>query len=116
MSDAFGSIERGLKEALAQARGKGTAKIHKVDVPGLDVKVIRAGTGLSQDAFARSIGVDKTTLRDRERGRPRPEGNARVLLATIAGDPRIAHRALGGESAAHSALGPCRRETVGKTP
>jgi len=116
MSDAFDSIERGLKEALTQARGKGTAKIHKVDVPDLDVKAIRAGPGQSQDSSARSIGVDKTTLRDWERGRRRPEGNARVLLAMIAGDPRIAHRALGGESAAHSALGPRRRETAGRTP
>ena len=99
MSDAFDSIERGLKEALAHARGEGTAKIHKVDVPDLDVKANRAGTGLSQDSFARSIGVDTATLREWEQGRRRPEGNARVLLDMIAGDPRIAHRAPGGESA-----------------
>ena len=98
MNDAFESIERGLKEALAKAQGEGPADIRKIDVPDLDVKAIRASTGLSQDAFARSVGADEATLRDWEQGRRRPEGNARVLLAMIAGDPHIAHRALSGDS------------------
>ena len=80
MNDASERIERGLKEALAQARREereGPVEIERIDVPELDVVAIRAGTGLSQDSFARNIGVDKTTLRDWERGRRRPEGNAR---------------------------------------
>ncbi|MYF07287.1 MAG: helix-turn-helix domain-containing protein, partial [Rhodospirillaceae bacterium] len=86
-------------EALAYARGEGPAEIHKIEVPQLDVRGIRASTGLSQADFARSIGVDETTLRNWELGRQRPEGNARVLLAMIAKDPQIAHRAMGGEAA-----------------
>ena len=102
MNDASERIERGLKEALAQARREereGPVEIERIDVPELDVVAIRACTGLSQDAFARSIGVDTATLREWEQRRRRPEGNARVLLDMIAGDPRIAHRAPGGESA-----------------
>ena len=100
MRDAFDSIERGLTEAQAHARGEGPAEIRKVDVPELDVAAIRAGTGLSQAGFAKSLGVGEKTVRDWENGRRRPEGNARVLLAMIAGDPQIAHRALGGEDTA----------------
>jgi len=62
MSDPFNSIEQGLKEALAHARGKGPATIHQIDIPEPDVQVIRASTGLSQVEFARSTGVKKGTL------------------------------------------------------
>ncbi len=98
MSDAFDSIERGLKEALAHARGEGPAAVHEIDVPEPDVKAIRAGTGLSQAQFAKSIGVKKGTLLNWEHRRRRPEGPARVLLAMIARDPRIVQRILGTRS------------------
>ena len=77
MKDALDRNEEELKQALAKVRSEGPPGIKKNETPDLDVKAIRAGTGLSQDSFARSIGVDKTTLRDWERGRRRPEGNAR---------------------------------------
>ncbi len=101
MNNASERIERGLKEALAQAQHEereGPVAIEKIDVPELDVVAIRVSTGLTQAEFARSIGVDEATLRNWEQGRRRPEGTARVLLAMIAGDPRIAHRASSGDS------------------
>lgn len=94
MSDAFNSIEQGLKEALAHARGKGPAVIHEIDIPEPDVQTIRARTGLSQAEFARSIGVAKGTLLNWEHRRRRPDGPARVLLAMIAKDPEIVQRTL----------------------
>ena len=94
MSDAFNSIERGLKEALAHAKGKGPAVIHEIDIPEPDVQVIRASTGLSQAEFAKSIGVKKGTLLNWEHRRRRPDGPARVLLAMIAKDPEIVQRTL----------------------
>jgi len=57
MSDAFRSIERGLTEAIAHARGKGPATIHEIEVPEPDVRAIRARTGLSQAAFAAASGL-----------------------------------------------------------
>jgi len=78
------SIMQGLNEALAFAQGKETgAKVHHVEVPTVDVAAIRARTGLSQSAFARSIGVAKGTLLNWEHGRRRPTGPAQVLLAMI---------------------------------
>jgi len=87
---ARNSIMQGLNEALAFAQGKDIgAKIHHVEVPSVDVAAIRARTGLSQSAFARSIGVAKGTLLNWEHGRRRPTGPAQVLLAMIDKKPSL---------------------------
>lgn len=90
MTKAHESIKHGLSEALAHARGDDVgAVVHEIDVPDPDVAAIRARSGLSQQAFARSIGVAVGTLRGWEQGRRRPEGPARVLLALIEKRPAI---------------------------
>lgn len=94
MSDAFKSIEQGLKEAIAHARGQTSVDVHAIDIPDADVKSIRARTGLSQAEFAKSIGVKKATLLNWEQHRRSPEGPARVLLALIDKDPEIVQRTL----------------------
>ncbi len=87
---AFDSIRQGLGEALAFADGDGAgARVHQVRVPEVDVAAIRASTGLSQGAFARSIGVARGTLLNWEQGRRRPTGPAQVLLAMIARRPSL---------------------------
>jgi putative transcriptional regulator len=87
---AYESIRQGLSEALDFAHGKnGGARVHKVEVPSVDVAAIRARTGLSQSAFARSIGVAKGTLLNWEHGRRQPSGPAQVLLAMIAKKPSL---------------------------
>ena len=91
MSEAFMSIEQGLKEALAHSLGERMGKVHEIDIPEPDVQAIRARTGLSQSEFARSIGVKKGTLLNWEQRRRSPEGPARVLLALIARDPEMSH-------------------------
>lgn len=91
MSEAYESLMDGLNEALAFAHGrkKAGAIVHQVAVPAVDVAAIRASTGLSQGAFARSIGVAKGTLLNWEHGRRRPTGPAQVLLAMIAKKPSL---------------------------
>jgi putative transcriptional regulator len=92
---AYDSIRQGLDEALAFAEGKETgAHIHLVEVPAVNVAAIRASTGLSQSAFARSIGVAKGTLLNWEHGRRRPTGPAQVLLAMIAKKPSLVRELL----------------------
>ena len=87
---AHKSIRQGLNEALAFAESRETrARVHQVEVPAVDVAAIRASTGLSQGAFARSIGVAKGTLLNWEHGRRRPTGPAQVLLAMIAKKPSL---------------------------
>ena len=87
---AYKSIMQGLNEALDHAKGKDIgARVHKVEVPIVNVAAIRASTGLSQGAFARSIGVAKGTLLNWEHGRRQPTGAAQVLLAMIAKKPSL---------------------------
>lgn len=90
MSEISDSLMEGLNEALAYAEGKpGGAVVHQIAVPEVDVAAIRAKTGLSQSAFARSIGVAKGTLLNWEHGRRHPTGPAQVLLAMIARRPSL---------------------------
>jgi putative transcriptional regulator len=90
MSEVYDSLMEGLNEALAFARGEKTSAIvHQIEVPTVDVASIRASTGLSQGAFARSIGVAKGTLLNWEHGRRHPTGPAQVLLAMIAKKPSL---------------------------
>ena len=85
----------GLNEALAYARGAQTgAMVHQIEVPTVDVAEIRARTGLSQGAFAKSIGVAKGTLLNWEHGRRQPTGPAQVLLAMIARKPSLVREML----------------------
>ena len=84
MSKAFEKIRAGLDDARAYLDGdrRGFA-VHEVEVPEPDVAAIRGRTGLSQPAFAKSIGVPLGTLKNWEQGRRRPRGPARVLLALM---------------------------------
>lgn len=45
-----------------------------------NVRGIRSRYGMTQEGFARLIGISVATLRNWEQGRRRPEGPARVLL------------------------------------
>jgi putative transcriptional regulator len=96
MTKAYDSIMQGLAEAEAYLKGDTTGSVtHHIAVPDApDVRAIRAQTGLSQAAFARSIGVKKATLLNWEQNRRMPDGPARVLLALIAKEPGIVQRVL----------------------
>ena len=93
---AFESIRQGLEEARAYSKGQDAdARVHEISVPDVNVSEIRARTGLSQAAFARSIGVAKGTLLNWEHGRRHPNGPAQVLLALIARKPSVVQELLG---------------------
>ncbi|MEK6542497.1 MAG: helix-turn-helix domain-containing protein [Pseudomonadota bacterium] len=90
MSKFYEDLVEGLNEAIAFSRGENTgARVHHIQVPVIDVAEIRAQTGLSQSAFAKSIGVAKGTLLNWEHGRRHPTGPAQVLLAMIARRPSV---------------------------
>ena len=90
---AFDKIADGLHEALAFARGtRGTARLH---VPAdIDVRAVRARTGLSQDGFASSFGVTVHQIRQWEQGRNRPLGAMRAYLMAIGRDHEVILRLL----------------------
>ena len=96
MSKAFDKIMTGLEDARAYLDGERDGfAVHEVDVPQPDVVAIRGKTGLSQQAFAKSMGVPLGTLKNWEQGRRRPGGAARVLLALIEKRPWIVQTELG---------------------
>ena len=89
-----GVIE-GLKEAIAHARGE--IQLPTYHYPGrVDVKAIRAKSGLSQSAFAQRYGFNIRTLQDWERGRVQPPSAVRAYLIVIERFPETVERALSG--------------------
>jgi putative transcriptional regulator len=63
-------------------------------VDAIEVKAVRAATGLSQARFARVIEVHVGTLRNWEQGRRSPTGPAKALLKAIRNDPKHVLQAL----------------------
>lgn len=82
----FDQIAEGLNEALAVARGE--AEAYKLHVPAeVDVKAIRAKTGLSQKDFASTFGFGFDQLKQWEQGRSRPVQALRAYLLLINSRP-----------------------------
>ena len=93
MSEIGEGILRGLEQAFAHARGEENGCIvHRPKI--LDVRAIRAKTGMTQEAFAQRFGFSVNTLRHWEQGKRYPEGPARSYLKVIDRDPEAVQRAL----------------------
>lgn len=60
----------------------------------VDVRAIRAATGLSQPNFAKRFGFTTSAVREWEQGRRQPEAAARVLLLVIAHHPEAVDSAI----------------------
>ena len=90
-------VVEGLKEAAAHVRGEISLRAYEYDVPGpVDVKAIRAKSGLSQSQFARRYGFRTRTLQDWELGRTQPPSAVRAYLTVIERFPDTVERALLG--------------------
>lgn len=94
MSHAADRIRRSARRARAYARGETTAGFIAHVPQTVDVKAIRAGLGLSQQAFALRFGFSPAAVRDWEQQRRQPDPAARVLLTVITHDPAAVDRAL----------------------
>jgi antitoxin HicB len=62
--------------------------------PELDVRTVRARTGLSQAEFARRYRFSVRTLQDWEQGRSKPDAAVRAYLTVIGSNPEIVSTAL----------------------
>lgn len=84
MSKAAQSIRKGLEEAVAYTKDRGSKKAYRVHVPEhVDVKAIRSKLGLTQHAFAARFGFSINTLRHWEQGKREREGPTRAYLLVI---------------------------------
>jgi putative transcriptional regulator len=59
---------------------------------------IRTRLGMSQDKFAKALGIPPATLRNWEQGRTRPDPVAMSFFALVADDPERAFRVLAPQS------------------
>ena len=93
MSKAFEEISTGLEEAIKHAKGKrGQVVVHNPET--INVKAIRAKTGMSQQRFCATFGISLGTLRHWEQGLRAPRGPARILLKVVDNDPKAVIRAI----------------------
>jgi putative transcriptional regulator len=89
MSDFGKDLIAAMEEAAAHAQGKGkVARVQTLEVP--DVRAIREGLGLSQQAFASAYRIPLATLKGWEQGRRQPDATASAYLSVIAHLPREA--------------------------
>jgi putative transcriptional regulator len=95
MSKAADNIRRGLKEAVAYARGEAKESDYRTTIPAtVDVRAIRSRLGMTQEEFAFRFGFSVNTLRHWEHGKRRPEGPTRAYLIVIDRAPRAVQKAL----------------------
>ena len=95
MASRASNILQGAREALAMAKGEADPATHKVHVPAdVDVRAIRAASGMTQAEFAAAFGFPVTTLRDWEQGRTRPDMASRSYLLVIERRPDAVREAL----------------------
>jgi putative transcriptional regulator len=84
----FDELLQSVKEAAAIERGQARpARVFQVESAN-DVVRVRAKLGLSQNKFARLLGISENTLQNWEQGRRKPAGPAKVLLKVAARHPQ----------------------------
>ena len=85
-----------MREAAAIAQGETKpAAVHQFPLAlDVDVRAVRAATGLSRTEFARRFALDPRALQDWEQGRRRPDRAARAYLTVIARHPEAVVEAL----------------------
>jgi putative transcriptional regulator len=94
-------VVAGLKEAIAHARGELDLPAREYEVPGpVDVRAIRARSGLSQSEFAREYGFSVRTLQEWESGGAKPPSAVRAYLTVIDRNPKAVRAALHDKTAA----------------
>ncbi|MEZ0472186.1 NadS family protein [Luteimonas salinilitoris] len=89
----FSELTQSVSEMDEIVRGE-RAPSREFHVDPVEVKEVRALTGLSQAKFAKVISVEVGTLRNWEQGRRSPTGSAKALLKAIENDPKHVLKAL----------------------
>ncbi|WP_152485859.1 helix-turn-helix domain-containing protein [Euryhalocaulis caribicus] len=80
----------GLNEALAFARGEGSARVKTLKVPEhVDVRALRQSLDLSQSEFAERFNFQLTAVQNWEQGRRFPNPSAVMLLKVIENAPDL---------------------------
>ena len=85
-NELFYELQKSIKEGGKILKGKKIpSRQFNFDNP--DPKMIRGHLGLSQNKFAKLLGISISTLQNWEQGRRKPDGPAKVLLNVAAHYP-----------------------------
>lgn len=84
--ELFQELLESVKQGAAIMKGT-MPPSRSFEFPETEVRALREQFGLSQDKFARLVGISVGTLRNWEQGRRKPEGPARVLLRVASRHP-----------------------------
>lgn len=88
-----GKTVKAMEDVVAHEAGKPQGgRVTRVSVGDVNVKVIREGLKLSQEAFAERFGFSLATLKNWEQGRRAPEDAAKILLHLIESQPKLVER------------------------
>ena len=91
----FDEIKLGVEQAIEYEKGNLKAKKTTLSITPIDtftpqeIKEIRNNTGLTQNLFAKYMGVSVKTVESWESGRNHPEGAACRLLSLTRNDPNF---------------------------
>jgi putative transcriptional regulator len=80
-------FKKDLLESVKQMRRGQAGRVTRVKVP--QAAEARSRVGLSQQEFARLLGVSARTLQDWEQGRRKPTGAAKTLLCVAFNHPEV---------------------------
>ncbi|HEY3579681.1 MAG TPA: helix-turn-helix domain-containing protein [Pyrinomonadaceae bacterium] len=80
-------FQQDLLKSVKQMRRGQAARVTRVKVP--EAAEARSRVGLSQQDFARLLGVSARTLQDWEQGRRKPTGAAKTLLRVAFSHPEV---------------------------
>ena len=80
-------FQQDLLNSVKQMRRGEAARVSRVKVP--QAAEARSRVGLSQQDFARLLGVSARTLQDWEQGRHKPTGVAKTLLRVAFSHPEV---------------------------
>ena len=89
----FQELTESIREA-GKIRREEKAASRSFEFEDVDVRKVRAKTGLSQSQFAMLLGVSAATLKNWEQLRRKPTGPARALLRIVDTNPGMALEAL----------------------
>jgi putative transcriptional regulator len=81
------AFQQDLLKSVKQMRRGQAARVTRVQVP--QAAEARSRVGLSQQDFARLLGVSARTLQDWEQGRRKPTGAAKTLLRVAFSHPEV---------------------------
>jgi putative transcriptional regulator len=86
--ELFDELLQSVKEAAAIEHGRAKPSRTFEVKTGDDITRVRHRLGLSQNKFARLLGISENTLQNWEQGRRKPAGPAKILLKVAARHPQ----------------------------